>query len=101
MKTKIERLRALGHKILLLRHEQEMSQQELANKIGITRQTLAKIEKGNGSNVSISTWNSLFDYFGYEIRAEKITIPYSGSIKAGRPAEELYGNYGGWSTKDS
>ena len=57
----------IGEKIKELRKDKKMTQGKLAAKAGITRQTLAKLEKGNINKVSLQVFVKLLDTFDYEL----------------------------------
>ncbi len=48
----------IGKKITAIRHEQNLSQKELAKKIGISQQLISRIEKGR-ENVSLTTLTNI------------------------------------------
>lgn len=56
----------IGKKIIAIRHEQNLSQKELAEKIGISQQLVSRIEKGR-ENVSLSTLTNLARALGKKI----------------------------------
>lgn len=49
----------MGYKIKERREELRMSQQELADKAGVTRQTISLIETGKLENVTLATMNAI------------------------------------------
>jgi len=49
----------MGYKIKERREELRMSQQELADKAGVTRQTISLIETGKLENVTLGTMNAI------------------------------------------
>jgi len=57
----------LGKKIKELRKEKKVTQIELAKKVGITRQTLSKLENGKIHKVSLQTFLKIIDLLDYEI----------------------------------
>ena len=57
----------LGEKIKLLRKEKNLTQQELANKAGISRQTLSHLENGKIGTVSIRVLIVILNELGYEL----------------------------------
>ena len=61
----------IGEKIRSLRKEKGLSQEALANQIGITRQTLAKLEKGEIGKVSLLVFLKLLDVLGQEFNVEE------------------------------
>jgi len=60
-----------GEKIRSLRKKKGLSQEALANQIGITRQTLAKLEKGEIGKVSLLVFLKLLDVLGQEFNVEE------------------------------
>lgn len=64
----------LGADIFGLRLQNRMTQQELADLAGTTRQTIARIEKGNGEKVAFGTWAKILDVLGYHFDIERISI---------------------------
>jgi transcriptional regulator with XRE-family HTH domain len=56
----------IGNRVLLLRHAQEMNLEELAEKIGISYQQLAKYEKGT-NRIAASTLYEIAQYFGMSV----------------------------------
>ena len=61
----------IGEKIRSLRKEKGLSQEVLAKQIGITRQTLAKLEKGEIGKVSLLVFLRLIDVLGQELKIEE------------------------------
>jgi len=61
----------IGEKIRSLRKEKGLSQEALAKQIGITRQTLAKLEKGEIGKVSLLVFLRLIDVLGQELKIEE------------------------------
>lgn len=49
----------MGYKIKERREELKMSQEELAEKAGVTRQTISLIETGRVENVTLATMKSI------------------------------------------
>ena len=60
-------LSEIGTKIKALRKEQKMTQESLASLAGISRVTLAKVEKGHFGSVSLKTVDIIVNALGYEI----------------------------------
>ena len=60
-------LSEIGTKIRALRKEQKMTQESLASLAGISRVTLAKVEKGYFGSVSVKTLDIILNALGYEI----------------------------------
>jgi DNA-binding XRE family transcriptional regulator len=56
----------VGKKISSIRHEQNLSQKELANKIGISQQLISRIEKG-GENISLATLSKIISALGKKV----------------------------------
>jgi len=61
----------IGEKIRSLRKEKRLSQEILAKKAGISRQTLAKMEKGEIGKVSFLVFLKLLDALGQEMNIEE------------------------------
>jgi len=57
----------IAQKIKNLRKEANLTQEELAKKAGISRQTLAKLEKGDIDKVSLLTFIKILEQLNYEI----------------------------------
>jgi len=57
----------VGKKIKELRKEQNLTQEELSKKVGITRQTLSKLENGFIHKVSLQTFLKIIDILNYEM----------------------------------
>ena len=57
----------LGNSVKQLRKERGLTQELLANKAGISRATLSKLENGNIAQVSIVTLNDILNHLGYEL----------------------------------
>jgi putative transcriptional regulator len=58
----------LKNRLRVLRAEKEISQQELADEIGVSRQTINSIEKGK-FNPSVVTALKMAEYFGVDVEA--------------------------------
>lgn len=65
----------LGKKVKELRKEKGLTQQILANKTGISRATLSKLENGYIANVSIVTLDNILSILGYELEL-KVKNPF-------------------------
>lgn len=61
----------IGTKLKALRKEKELSQEALAKEVGITRQTLAKLERGEIGRVSMLVFLKLLGALGQEMQIEK------------------------------
>ncbi|MCH9740791.1 MAG: helix-turn-helix domain-containing protein [Epsilonproteobacteria bacterium] len=57
----------LGTEIKRLRKEQKLTQEQLAKEVGITRQTLSKLEKGNIDKVSLQVFIKILDALNHEL----------------------------------
>ena len=57
----------LGERIRTLRKERGMTQAELAEKSGISRATLSKLENGLIAQISVVTLAEILNALGYEI----------------------------------
>jgi len=60
----------LGKKIRTIRKEKDMTQQELAKKVDISRTTLSKLENGYISKISIATLENILSVLGYTLTIE-------------------------------
>jgi len=60
-------LSELGERIKTLRKERKLSQEELAKRAGISRNTLSKLENGYIANISIVTFEKVLNILGYQI----------------------------------
>jgi transcriptional regulator with XRE-family HTH domain len=60
-------LSELGERIKTLRKERKLSQEELAKRAGISRNTLSKLENGYIANISIVTFEKVLNILGYRI----------------------------------
>lgn len=61
----------VGQKVKTLRKEQHFSQSDLAKQVGISRQTLSKLEKGNIDKVSLQVFIKIIDHLGQELIIEE------------------------------
>ena len=57
----------LGLEVAKIRREQKISQQELANNLGISRATISSFENGGGIDIGIKKVLAIVDYIGLEI----------------------------------
>ena len=57
-------------KYIKLRNESNISQSELARRVGIARSTIARMER-NLHSISLSTFTKLLDALGYELEIIK------------------------------
>jgi len=67
VQKKLNRLQIVGKKIATLRHEKNMSQDELAAEALISNRTLQKLELGQ-TNPRFSTFEKIADYLGIDIK---------------------------------
>ena len=56
----------IGTKIKMLRKEQKLTQQQLAELAGLSRVTLGKIERGELGSVSLKSVDIIINKLGYE-----------------------------------
>ena len=61
----------IAERIKALRKSKKMTQNQLSEKVGISRQTLAKLEKGEISKVSLLVFIKILDILGYELKIEE------------------------------
>jgi len=57
----------LGKRIKALRKEKGLTQEALAQEVGLSRATLSKLENGYLANVSIATLDNVLSILGYEL----------------------------------
>ena len=57
----------LGHNIALHRRQQEVSQQKLADHLGISRTTVNALENGRSGDIGIRKVMKILDYLGKEL----------------------------------
>lgn len=60
-------LSELGSKIRSLRKEKKISQENLAKTVGISRNTLSKLENGYIANISIVTLDRVLNVLNYQL----------------------------------
>jgi transcriptional regulator with XRE-family HTH domain len=61
------KLYEIGNKIKELRVAKKLTQEQLAQKSGISRVTLGKIERGELGNTSVKTLDLILSSLGYEM----------------------------------
>lgn len=80
MKNKEEVFKAIGKKLEELRLNQNQTQEEIAQKIGISRKTLSQIE--NGSNFSVKIlYDLLQEYHKLDSFLDIISLPCGLDIR--------------------
>jgi len=57
----------IGETIRKLRKEKKLTQEQLAKRVGITRQTLSKLENGDIHKVSLQVFIKILNVFDYEL----------------------------------
>ncbi len=66
----------LGKTIATLRHRQNVSQQVMAEHLGLSRATINALENGRSGDVGIRKIMKIVDYLGYELSLrEKSSFP--------------------------
>ncbi|MCD2449767.1 helix-turn-helix domain-containing protein [Methylicorpusculum oleiharenae] len=66
----------LGRQIRQLRRLRGISQQQIADDLGISRATINALEKGRSGDVGVRKVLSILDYLGYEVKLrEKSPFP--------------------------
>ena len=66
-KSEIMEFDKLGLEVAKIRREQKISQQQLANDLGISRATISSFENGRGIDIGIKKVLAIVDYIGLEI----------------------------------
>jgi len=61
----------LGGEIAELRRLKKISQQYLANSVGVSRATINALETGRAGDVGVRKVLKILDYLGYEIRIKE------------------------------
>jgi len=61
----------IATRIKEIRKAKKLTQTEVAQKVGITRQTLAKLEKGEIGKVSLLAFIKILDVLEYELEIEE------------------------------
>ncbi|MCF6330723.1 MAG: helix-turn-helix domain-containing protein [Sulfurimonas sp.] len=72
-------LSELGNKVKDLRKEKKLTQEKLAKMVGISRNTLSKLENGYLSNISIVTLNKVLNELDYELELKEVN-PFANSV---------------------
>ncbi len=76
----------IGKEISFLRRQKKISQQKVANHIGISRSTLNALEKGRAGDVGLRKVLKILDYLGYEMRLkEKSAFPTLEELRSDKP----------------
>ena len=57
----------IGKKIKELRKEKKITQERLSQEVGISRQTLSKLENGKIHKISLQVFTKLLDELDYEL----------------------------------
>ena len=65
-------LSEIGNKIKSLRKEKKISQETLSKRVGISRNTLSKLENGYIANISIVTLDRVLNVLGYQLDIKPI-----------------------------
>lgn len=74
-----------GETVSGLRKEQKISQDTLANDIGISRATLSSFENGRGVDIGFKKVLQIVDYIGYKIEIkEKTAFPTFEELRDAR-----------------
>ncbi len=66
------KLYEIGQQIRTLREAKKLTQEQLANKCGISRVTLGKVERGELGNTSVKTLDIILASLGLEIEFKTI-----------------------------
>ena len=66
------KLHEIGENIKTLRKAKKLTQEQLANKCGISRVTLGKVERGELGNTSVKTLDIILASLGLEIEFKTI-----------------------------
>ena len=66
------KLYEIGQQIKTLREAKKLTQEQLANKCGISRVTLGKVERGELGNTSVKTLDIILASLGLEIEFKTI-----------------------------
>lgn len=61
----------LGQQLAAFRPQQKITQQEMADHIGITRATINALENGRSGDVGVRKVLKILDYLGYQIVLKK------------------------------
>lgn len=74
----------IGQQISCLRHQQNFSQQNVSEHVGVSRSTLNSLEKGKAGDVGLRKVLKILDYLGYEISLkEKSEFPTLDELSRG------------------
>ncbi len=57
----------IGYEIAKLRKEQKFTQQQLAQKVGTTRQSISKLERGNIDKISLQLFVKILEVLNHEV----------------------------------
>lgn len=57
----------IGEQIAKLRKEQKFTQQQLAQKVGTTRQSISKLERGNIDKISLQLFVKILEALNHEV----------------------------------
>ncbi|WP_404363693.1 helix-turn-helix domain-containing protein [Marinobacter sp.] len=70
--------------IASLRQQQRISQQTMAERLGISRATVSAIENGRAGDVGVRKLMKILDYLGYELTVrEKSPFPTLEELRGG------------------
>ena len=61
----------IGEMLLIKRRDLGMTQSDLAERIGTTRQTIARIENGEFGSIAFSTFEKALNCLGYSLEIER------------------------------
>lgn len=75
----------LGRKVRLLRREQGVSQQLMAQQLGFSRATLNAFETGRSGDIGLKKVIAMLDYLGYELSLrDKSPFPTFEELRDGK-----------------
>jgi len=75
----------LGHDISRLRQQQGVSQQKMADHLGISRATINALENGRSGDIGIRKVMKILDYLGKELSIrDKSPFPTLEELRDGR-----------------
>jgi transcriptional regulator with XRE-family HTH domain len=73
---------SIGYELAELRRAQHISQQQLADEIGVSRTTINAFEKGRSGDVGLRKVLKMIDYLDYEVNLKlKSTFPTLDEIR--------------------
>ena len=72
-----------GAKVAAARHRRRSTQQELADKVGISRSRLAGVEAGHGATLPLAIWFALAQALGLDLRFEWARDPQAETSDVG------------------